>query len=81
MIKFSLTNPVAMKSIFECLIYFLFLSIQVRMSWNNGDNKNLFLKSESKLELYHVALIKPRKSPKKYINSNRIATIVSCWID
>ena len=35
------------------------------MSWNIGDNRNLFLKLESKLALYHVVLTTPKKSPKK----------------
>ena len=35
------------------------------MSWNIGDNKNLFLKLKSKLGLYHVVLTTPKKSPEK----------------
>ena len=35
------------------------------MSWNNGDNGNLFPKLKSKLGLYHVVLITPKTSPKK----------------
>ena len=35
------------------------------MSWNNGDNINLFLKLKSKLGLYHVVLTTPRTSPEK----------------
>ena len=34
------------------------------MSWNIGDNRNLFLKLKTKLELYHVEL-KSNDSPKK----------------
>ena len=34
------------------------------MSWNIGDNRNLFLKLKSKLGLYHVAL-RSKNSPKK----------------
>ena len=34
------------------------------MSWNIGDNKNLFLKLKTKLGLYHVEL-KSKDSPKK----------------
>ena len=34
------------------------------MSWNIGENRNLFLKLKSKLGLYHVVL-KPRTSPEK----------------
>ena len=35
------------------------------MSWNNGDNRNLFLELKSKLGLYHLALTTPKTSPKK----------------
>ena len=35
------------------------------MSWNIGDNRNLFLKLKSKLGLYHVQLRKPKDSPEK----------------
>ena len=35
------------------------------MSWNIGDNKNLFLKLKSTLGLYHVVLTTPKTSPKK----------------
>ena len=36
------------------------------MSWNNGDNRNVFLKLKTKLGLYHVELrSKPEGSPKK----------------
>ena len=36
------------------------------MSWNIGDNRNLFLKLKTKLGLYHVELrSKPNDSPKK----------------
>ena len=35
------------------------------MSWNIGDNRNLFLRLKTKLGLYHVELrIKPKDSPK-----------------
>ena len=34
------------------------------MSWNIGDNRNLFLKLKTKLGLYHVEL-KSKDSPKK----------------
>ena len=34
------------------------------MSWNVGDNRNLFLKLKTKLGLYHVEL-KSKNSPKK----------------
>ena len=35
------------------------------MSWNNGENQNLFLKLESKFALYHVELTTPKTSPQK----------------
>ena len=35
------------------------------MSWNTGDNRNLFLKIKTKLGLYHVELRKPKDSPQK----------------
>ena len=35
---------------------FIFFFIRVRMSWNIGDDRNLFLKLKSKLGLYHVLL-------------------------
>ena len=34
------------------------------MSWNNGENRNLFLKLKTKLGLYHVEL-KSKDSPEK----------------
>ena len=35
------------------------------MSWNIGDNRNLFLKLKSELRLYHVVLTTPKTSPEK----------------
>ena len=35
------------------------------MCWNIADNRNLFLKLKSKLELYHVVLTTPKTSPEK----------------
>ena len=35
------------------------------MSWNIGENRNLFLKLKSKLGLYHVVLTTPRTTPEK----------------
>ena len=35
------------------------------MSWNIGDNRNLFLKLKSKFGLYHVVLTTPKTSPGK----------------
>ena len=39
------------------------------MSWNMGENRNLFLKLKSKLGLYHIVLTTPKTSPEKK-NSN-----------
>ena len=36
------------------------------MSWNIGDNRNLFLKLKTKLGLYHVELRKPKDSPEEF---------------
>ena len=35
------------------------------MSWNIGDDRNLFLKLKSKLGLYYVVLTTPKTSPEK----------------
>ena len=35
------------------------------MSWNVGDNRNLFLKLKAKLGLYDVVLKTPKTSPEK----------------
>ena len=35
------------------------------MSWDIGDNRNLFLKLKSKLGLYHVVLTTPKTSREK----------------
>ena len=35
------------------------------MSWNIGENRNLFLKLKSKLGLYPVVLTTPKTSPEK----------------
>ena len=35
------------------------------MSWNIGDNRNVFLKLKSKLGLYHVVLTTPKTSHQK----------------
>ena len=36
------------------------------MSWNIGDNRNLFLKLKSKLGLYHDVLTTPKTSTEKF---------------
>ena len=53
-----------MKSNFSCLLFIISLSIRIRMSWNIGDNRNLFLKLKRKLGLHHFALTTPKTSPK-----------------
>ena len=35
------------------------------MSWNIGDNRNVFLKLKLNLGLYHVVLTTPKTSPEK----------------
>ena len=35
------------------------------MSWNVGENRNLFLKLKSKSGLYHVVLTTPKTSPEE----------------
>ena len=41
------------------------------MSWNIGENRNLFLKLKSKMGLYHVVLTTPKTSPEK-INLTKV---------
>ena len=68
MIKFLLINPFVTsykKSKFICFPFIIFFCFRVRMSWNNGDNRNLFLKLKSKLGLYLVVLTNPKTSPEK----------------
>ena len=54
-----------MKSNFICLLFIITFPIRVKMSWNMGDNKNLFLKLKSNLGFYHVVLTTPEISPEK----------------
>ena len=35
------------------------------MSWNMGNNRNLFLRFKSNLGIYHVVLTTPKTSPEK----------------
>ena len=44
---------------------FIFSFNLVRMSWNIGGNRNLFLRLKTKLGLYHVVLTTPKSSPTK----------------
>ena len=37
------------------------------MSWNIGENRNLFLKLKSKMGLYHVVLTTSKSSPEKIL--------------
>ena len=53
------------KSNFNSLLFIIIFSIRVKMSWNIGDNRNLFLKFKSKLGLSHVVLTTPETSPEK----------------
>ena len=50
---------------FTCLLFYHYFPFRVKMSWNIGDNRNLFLKLKSKLRLYHVVLTTPKTSPDK----------------
>ena len=45
------------------------------MSWNIGDNRNLFLKLKTKLGLYHVELSSKDTPEKNYANSGRNSAI------
>ena len=53
------------KKLFQLFTLYHFSSNRVKMSWNIGDNINLFLKLKSKLGLYHVVLTTPKTSPEK----------------
>ena len=66
MIKLLPINPFVMlyKKTFICLLFINFF-FRVKMSWNIGDNRNLFLKLKSKLGLYHSVIKTPKTSPGK----------------
>ena len=53
------------KKKFHLFTLYHYFSNRVKMSWNIGDNRNLFLKLKSKLGLYHVVLTTPKTSPEK----------------
>ena len=53
------------KKYFHLFTLYQYFSVRVKMSWNIGDNRNLFLKLKSKLGLYHVVLPTPKTSPEK----------------
>ena len=67
MIKLLRIKPFAMfyKKQFHLFIVYHYYSNRVKMSWNIGDERNLFLKLKSKLGLYHVVLTTPKTSPEK----------------
>ena len=67
MIKLLLINPFLMfyKNYIHLFTLYHYFSNQVKLSWNIGDNRNLFLKLKSKLGLYHVVLTSPKTSPEK----------------
>ena len=53
------------KKYFHLFTLYHFFSNRVKMSWNIGENRNLFLKLKSKLGLYHVVLTTPETFPEK----------------
>ena len=53
------------KKYFHLFTLYHFTSNRVKMSWNIGDNRNLFLKVQSKVGLYHVVLKTLKTSPEK----------------
>ena len=67
MVKLLLLNPFVMFSEKEFHLFTLhhYFSIGVKMSWNNGDSRNLFLRLKSKLELYQFVFTTPKTSPEK----------------
>ena len=68
MIKFLLINPVVMlhKKYFHLFTLYHYSSNRIKMCWNLGDNRNLFLKLKSKLGRYHVVLTTRKISPEKH---------------
>ena len=53
------------KKYFHRSTLYYYFSNRVKLSWNIGDNRILFLKLKSKLGLYHVVLTTPKTSPEK----------------
>ena len=45
--------------------YYHYYFNRIKMIWNIGDKRNLFLKLKSKLGLYHVVPTTPKTSPEK----------------
>ena len=56
---------IVIQKVIELNFFISFLFVPVRMSWNIGEKRNLFLKIKSKLGLYHVILTTPKISPEK----------------
>ena len=67
MIKLILINPFVMfyENLHHLFTLYHYFSNQVKMTWNIGDNRNLFFKSKSKLGLHHVVLTTPKSSFQK----------------
>ena len=65
--KLLLINPFVTfyKKYFHLFNPYHFSSNRVKMIWNIGDIRNLFLKLKSKLGLSHVVLTTPKNSPEK----------------
>ena len=65
--KSLLINPFVTSIKIDCnyLLLINILSNQVKMKWDIGDNKNLFLKLESILGPYNVVFTTPEPSPKE----------------
>ena len=68
MMNLLLINHFVMSFTSYCnyLLLIIFLSNQVRMSWNSGDERNVFLHQKAKLELKYVLLATPKNSPEKH---------------
>ena len=67
MIKLLLINPfvICYKKQLHLFTLHHNFTIRVKISWNIGDNRNLFVKLKSKLGLYHVVLTTPKTSPER----------------
>ena len=66
--KVITNNPfvISYERYFHLFTLYHYFSVQVKTNWNNGDNRNIFLKLKSKLGLYHVVLTTPNFLPKTY---------------
>ena len=53
------------KKYFHRFTLYHYFSIRIRMIWNIGEGRNLFLKLKSKLGLYHLVLTTPKTFPEK----------------